>query len=183
MGYDMLEGSEMGALSESRLGSKSFVDDYSYSYGTGGFLGIGRRKKVTRQIQGDKNKQWAVDPTKENDCDYLQGKMQEVKNEISYELAKNPSKKQRQRYLDPLYGAENRLKNLIQKNKCEEKVSKAEEEKFKKETEEAIQRASDSTPTIPQVQVAKGSKTTKFILIGVGLLVVTVVAVKLLKRN
>jgi hypothetical protein len=98
MGYDMLEDSEMGALSESRLGYKCFVDDDDdFSNGKGGFLGIGRKKKVTQQIQGDKNKQWAVDPLKESDCEYLQGRMQELKNEIAYELSKNPSKKQRER--------------------------------------------------------------------------------------
>lgn len=179
MGYDMLEGSEMGALSESRLGNKCFVDDNEYI----DFLGIGRRKKVTRQIQTQKGSQWSLDPTKATDCEYLQQRMQDIKNEIAYELSKNPSKKQRQRYVDPLYGAEKNFKEAIQKNKCEEKQSKAEEEKFKKETEEAIKRASESTPTIPQVQVAKGSKTTKLVLIGVGVLVVSVVAIKLLKRN
>ena len=177
MAIDMIENNDLGALSQSRIGG--FADENMYS----DFLGIGRGKKITRKAQAQRSAEYAVDPNLESDCGYLQQRLQEIKNKIAFELQKNPNKKARQRYLDPLYGAENNFKNAILRNKCEEKQSKADEEKFKKETEEAIQRASESSPAIPQVQVAKGSRTTKIILIGVGLLVVGVVAVKLFKKN
>jgi hypothetical protein len=43
MGYNMLESNELGALSNSRLGNKCFVDDNDYSnllglFGGGGLL-------------------------------------------------------------------------------------------------------------------------------------------------
>lgn len=179
MAIDMIENNELGALSQSRLGNKCFVDEYMYS----DFLGIGRGKKITRKIQAQRSSEYAVDPSQSSDCNYLQQRLQEIKNKIAFELSKNPNKKARQRYLDPLYGAENSFKDAILRNKCEEKTSQAEEQKFKKETEEAIQRASESTPAIPDVKVAKGSRTTKIILVAVGLVVVGVVGVALFRKK
>ena len=184
MAIDMIENNELGALSTSRIGG--FADDDRYANllpAVVGAIGLKRRKKRTTQAVAQRTAEYSVDTNQSNDCNYLQQRLQEIRNKIEFELKKNPNKLARKRYLDPLYGAENNFKDAILRNKCEEKQSQAEEQKFKKETEEAIQRASESTPAIPNVKVAKGSMATKIILVAVGLLVVGVVGVALFRKK
>lgn len=180
MAIDMLENNDLGALSESRLGNKCFVNDDSFSNFSF------RRKKYFRKIREQQqavNAQFAVDENTSKDCDALSQKLQVIKNEIQGVLSSNPNRAIREAKLKPLVQNETIIKNLLLTNKCEEKQSQAEEEKFKKETEEAIQRASESSPAIPDVNVAKGSKTTKIILVAVGLVVVGVVGVALFRKK
>lgn len=183
MAIDMIENNELGALSQSRM--SGFADDrYSNLLGLNfDIAGIKSAKRKTQETSASVSKSWAIDPTREKDCNYLLQKLTEVQNQLTYELSKNPNKKARQRYVNPLLDAEKNLKNASLRNNCEQKKAQEEEDKFKRETEDAIKRASESSPEIPKVQVAKGSRITKIVLIGVGLLVVGVVAVKLFKKN
>jgi hypothetical protein len=174
MAIDMIENNELGALSESRM--IGFADDDDrYAYST-------RKSRAKERAEGTM-KAYAIDPSQATNCDYLQARLTQIQNELQAELKKNPNKWERKAKIDPRLSSEAIYKTAIANAKCEEKKAKEEEDKFKKETEQAIQRASESSPPIPQVQVAKGSRTTKIVLIGVGLLVVSVVAIKLLKRN
>jgi hypothetical protein len=183
MAIDMIENNELGALSVSRMGG--FADDrYSNLLGLNwDVAGIKTAKRKTQEAQAQRTAEYSVDPNRANDCGYLEQRLQEIKNKIQFELSKNPNKKARQRYLDPLYGAENTFKNLVLALKCEEKKAKAEDDRLKKETEEAIRRTAMDTPTIPDVKVAQGSPATKIILIGVGVLVVAVIGVALFRKS
>jgi hypothetical protein len=187
MAIDMIEDNELGALSLSRTRS-GFLDDEQYAKFLGTRLnwdiaGIKTTQRRTNEIVGDKRREYAVDQNRKNDCDYLMQRIQEIKNQIQYELSKNPDRVGRERYVDPLSSAETQFKNLILSNKCEEKKAKAEEDRLKKETEEAISRAAADTPKIPEIKVAQGSPVTKIILIGVGVLVVAVVGVALFRKR
>ena len=66
MGIDLIENSEMSALSPSRLGNKCFVDDDSYAnlFGIRGH----RYKDIQRAKQVSKGGTWNIDPAKEKDC-------------------------------------------------------------------------------------------------------------------
>lgn len=189
MAIDMIEDNELGALSQSRLNG-GFVDDDRYSNLFGMKINIqtpfGRIKsgpQKTAEIQAQRGREYGLDPNRASDCNYLEQRLVEIQNKIKFELSKNPNKKARQRYLDPLYGAENAFKDAVSRNQCVEKRQRAEEERAKKETEEAIRRAAADSPQIPQVQVAKGSRTTKIILVGVGIVVLGVIGIALFRKK
>lgn len=180
MAIDMIENNELGALSTSRIGG--FADENLYI----DFLGMGKnkgRKGRARMRAEGTLKAYSIDPAQETNCDYLRARLSEIQINLQAELNKNPNKWERKAKVDPLITAEANYKNALSRNKCDEKQSQAEEQKFKKETEEAILRASQSTPAIPDVKVAKGSKTTKIILVAVGLVVVGVVGVALFRKK
>jgi len=215
MGYDMLEGSEMGALSESRLGNKCFIDDNDYSN-----FSIGKGKKALRwnptwadavwfpltvtnaigvtniTALTDKQKReraefekekirgtWKIDPAKVNDCDFLTTRLTQLQNTIVSEsevYAKD--KVAQERILTPLKQMEVEYKNAITQAKCEEKKTKAEEEASKKETLDLLASAT-ATPPPSSASEDKSSKTNKYILYGVGGLILILGVLVVLKKN
>jgi len=208
MGINMLEGSEMGALTESRLGNKCFVDDNNYSNASGkkkkGFnwtniivpfaftnaLGItnfstlsNKDKQARADFEANKVQDtWKLDPTKISDCSYLASRFEQLQNTIISESEINASDKVAQkRILEPLKKMEIQYKNAMSQAKCEETRKKAEEEATKKETLDLLTSATATPPT--SASDDKSSKTTKYIMYGVGGLILVLGVLVVLKKR
>jgi hypothetical protein len=207
MGYDMLEGSEMGALTESRLGNKCFVDDENYSnfcIGKGRkkvcfsdvvpILAIGKGLGMT--VLTDKQKReradferkkieetWKLDQTKISDCGYLTTRLEQLQNTIISESEVYASDKVAQkRILQPLKQMEVLYKNATSQAKCEEAKTKAEAEASKKETLDLLTSAT-ATPPPSSEKDDKSSKTTKYIMYGVGGLILLLGVIIVIKKS
>jgi hypothetical protein len=211
MGYDMLEGSEMGALTNSRLGNKCFVDDNDFSNFT---IGKGKKAKkfgwesiiapfaltqalgitnfttlTTKQKQERADFEakkventWKLDPTKISDCSYLTQRLEQLQNTIISESEVYASDKVAQkRILNPLKRMEVQYVNAISQAKCEEIRKKAEEEATKKETLDLLTSATATPPTSASDE--KSSKTTKYIMYGVGGLILVLGVLVVLKKR
>jgi len=212
MGINMLEGSEMGALTESRLGNKCFIDDDNYSN-----LSIGKGKKahkfgladwflpigITNALgitnittMSNKDKQaraefeskkvqdtWKIDSTKISDCNYLTTRIEQLQNTILSESEINASDKVAQkRILEPLKKMETQYKNAISEAKCEETKTKAEADATKKETLDLLNNAT-TTPPPSSATDEKSSKTTKYIMYSVGGLILVLGILVVLKKK
>jgi hypothetical protein len=178
MGYDMLEGSEMGALSESRLGNKCFVDDDSYSY-------MSKKKKKAR-ADFERNKieeTWKLDQTKISDCSYLTTRLEQLQNTITSESEVYiKDKVAQQRIIVPLKRMETIYKNAISQAKCEDAKTKAEADATKKETLDLLTSAT-ATPPSSSPADDKSSKTTKYIMYGIGGLILVLGVLVVLKKK
>jgi hypothetical protein len=211
MGINMLEGSEMGALTESRLGTKCFVDDTNYnnfSIGKGknarkfGWeslivplaftqaLGITNFSTLTNKQKQERAENmaksieatWKIDATKISDCDYLTTRLSQLQNTIISESEINASDKVAQkRILEPLKKMEVQYKNAISQAKCEETRTKAEADASKKETLDLLTSATATPPTSASDE--KSSKTTKYIMYGVGGLILILGVLVVLKKK
>jgi hypothetical protein len=185
MAIDMIEQSEMSALSTSRLGNKCFVNDTrDESYSNFSFRGHKYfEKKRSQQDASTVNTDWAIDPTKENDCTYLQDRLGELQNQIEVELSSNPSKARVQNVIGALKRAEANFKNKIASLKCVETKASAELEKTKQDTLAEINKASATTPDLnqPIADASGGSKTTKYLMYGIGGVVVVVTLIIVIK--
>jgi hypothetical protein len=212
MGINMLEGSEMGALTESRLGNKCFVDDTNYSnfsIGKGSkahkfgladwFLPIGvtnalgitnittmsnKEKQARADFEANKVQEtWKIDPTKISDCSYLTSRFEQLQNTILSESEINASDKvAQQRILVPLKKMETQYKNAMSQAKCEETRTKAEAEASKKETLDLLTSAT-ATPPSSSPADEKSSKTTKYIMYGIGGLILILGVMVVLKKK
>ena len=125
MAIDMIEQSEMGALTHSRLGNKCFIDD-NYSnflglFGSGGSLHGHRYFDKQRASQVQSSGEWNIDPTKENDCDYLQERLGVLQNRIAQRLADANKRYRTESETTALRNYETDYKNRIAKLKCVEK--------------------------------------------------------------
>ena len=197
----MLEGSEMGALTESRLGNKCFVDEYNYNNFIGlglGALGLAtnklgitnfsiltkKQKEERAKFERDKvENTWKIDPTKVGDCDYLTTRLQQLQNTIASESEVYiKDKVAQQRILVPLKRMEVQYLNAISQAKCEEKRTKAEAEATKKETLDLLTTAT-ATPPSSSASDEKSSKTTKYIMYGVGGLILVLGILVVLKKR
>jgi hypothetical protein len=201
MGINMLEGSEMGALTESRLGNKCFVDEDNYNNFLGltiGGLGLvtnklgitnfsvltKKQKEQRAKFERDKvENTWKIDPTKVGDCDYLTTRLQQLQNTIASESEVYiKDKVAQQRILVPLKRMEVQYLNAISQAKCEEKRTKAEAEATKKETLDLLTTAT-ATPPSSSASDEKSSKTTKYIMYGVGGLILVLGVLVVLKKR
>jgi hypothetical protein len=182
MAIDMIENNELGALSHSRLGNKCFIDDNNYS----NFSITSKKEKARRKAESIAQVEatWGIDPSKANDCDYLQSRLKMLSDEIQNQLSKNPSSVTMDRLVNPLKDVETRYKNAITKNKCVEKQSQLESDVARKQTIEAINEASSSAPNLNVA--TQGSKTTKYLMYGIGgvvVLITLVIVIKALKKQ
>ncbi len=200
MGYDMLESNELGALTESRLGNKCFVDEqdnYSNLIGLGVLglatnkLGITNFSVVTKKQKEQRAKYerdkientWKIDPIKSGDCSYLSSRLEQLQNTINTESEVYiKDKVAQQRILVPLKRMETQYKNAISQAKCEEIKTKAEAEATKKETLDLLTTAT-ATPPPTSASEEKSSKTTKYIMYGVGGLVLLLGIIVVIKKS
>jgi hypothetical protein len=187
MGLEMIEQSEMSALSPSRLGDKCFIDDNNED----NFSNFSLRGKKYHDRQRAKNEAsqvpnaWAIDPTKENDCEYLQSRLIELQNAIEVQLSSAPSKARIENVVGALKNSEASYKNKIASLKCVEKQASLELQKQKEDTLAEINKASASTPDLTQPLPQGGSKTTKYLMYGIGgivAIVTLVIVIKALKK-
>lgn len=187
MAIEMIEQSEMSALSPSRLGDKCFIndtDDDNFSNFSLRGKKYHDRKRAEAEAKTVPNT-WAIDPTKENDCEYLQGRLKELQNAIEVQLSSSPSQARIQNVVGAMKNSEAAYKNKIAKLKCVEKKQEAELVKQKEEALAEINKASASTPDLTQPLPQGGSKTTKYLMYGIGgvvILVTLIVVVKALKK-
>lgn len=199
MGINMLEGSEMGALTESRLGNKCFVDEDNYSNLLGlGVLGLAtnklgitnfsvltkKQKEQRAKFEREKiENTWKIDPIKVGDCDYLTTRLEQLQNTIASESEVYiKDKVAQQRILVPLKRMEVQYLNAISQAKCVEKRTKAEAEATKKETLDLLTTAT-ATPPPSSASDEKSSKTTKYIMYGVGGLILVLGVLVVLKKR
>lgn len=211
MGYNMLESNELGALTESRLGNKCFVDDDNYSYlsigkgnkarkltwadaipiiGISNLLGITnfstltsnqKRQRAENMAKGIETT-WKIDATKISDCGYLATRLEQLQNTIISESEIYASDKvAQQRILVPLKKMEVQYKNAMSQAKCEETRARAEAEASKKETLDLLTSATATPPTSASDE--KSSKTTKYIMYGVGGLILVLGVLVVLKKR
>ena len=163
MGIDMLENSELGALSQSRLGNKCFVDE-----GFSNFSIVSKKEKRRRAETASANvsADWSIDPKYANDCEYLQLRLTQLQDAIEGELNKNPSKVVVQRTIAPMRDWEVKYKNAITLNKCTETQQAIASEKEKQQTLGILSSVGNNMPTNAQTQ--KTSATNKYLIYGVG---------------
>lgn len=185
MAIDLLENSELSALAPNRLGNKCFVDD-GEEYAN--FSIVSKKEKARRKeasIQGV-NQNWGIDPSKANDCDYLQTRLSQLSSFIATEVSKNPSKTATDRFINPLKDVENQYKSKVISLKCTEKKLQQEKETEQKRNLEVLTKVTD-TPLgaiLPEdVSSAPKTNITKYVLIGVGGLVLVITAIALLRRR
>jgi len=176
MAIDMIEDNELSALSHSRIGRRSFINDREDAY-------LYANKKSTSKTESavaSIHNYWAIDPTKKDDCEYMQTRLNQLSNSVLGEMQKNLSKVGKQRTLIPLQDMETIYKNEVERLKCVQKQVTTEEQKSKQETLDVIKKASD-TSTIDD-KVKGGDNTTKYIIYGVGGAIAIVGLIILLKK-
>jgi hypothetical protein len=176
MAIDSIENNELGALSQSRLGSKCFVDDDRYVY-----LSKAEKNRRTARSKAEVDATWRIDPVYENNCEYLTTRLRELQDSIENEMSKNPSKTTKERLVFPMKDYETRYKQLITRNKCVEIIEKQEAEASKKETLDILTQATATPPSL--LEQNKSDKTTKYIIYGVGGVIVLISLVLLMRKS
>jgi hypothetical protein len=175
MAIDMIENNELAALSSSRLGSKSFIDDNQY-------LNLSFRSKKYFAAQRAENARvieevrlrYLIDAIPPNDCQKLQEKLQIVENDIENEIKKGG----KSNYVNPMRDIQSKLKNLIVKARCS--VSEEEQRSASDllNIQQVLTKASSDAPTVDV-----GKSNTKYIIYGAGGLILVVALVLLLKNK
>lgn len=187
----MIENNELGALAPSRIGNKCFVndDDENYANGNGKILGIKVRGKKwddkQRAKEVERSGTWNLDPAKVNDCDYLQTRLTLLQNTIEGRVGSAGRKYRTEAETRVLKGYETDYKNRIANLKCVEKaLAKEQETQVQKNVELAKQISNVPLPELMgQDSVTAKSNLTKYLLFGVGGLVLVITTVVLLRRN
>ena len=183
MGIDLIENSEMSALSPSRLGNKCFVDDDSYAnlFGIRGH----RYKDIQRAKQVSKGGTWNIDPAKEKDCNYLQDRLTQLQNTIEGRLGSAGKGYKTNSEVRVLRGYETDYKNRIASLKCVETKEQADKTAEEKKNIALINQTANAPigSLLPDEVLAKKSNTTKYILYGVGGIVLVITTLAILKRN
>lgn len=179
----MLEGTEMGALSESRLGNKCFIDDNEYA----NLFGSRKAKRNEAKRTAELNEQFRIPADKEKDCAWLNGKLVEANNQLQAAYEKGLQKRLEKRETRPIIDAIARIKTFLTNAKCEETQLAKEAEAT---TQRALEEVNKASLTLPPDQLAGAetgapttSNTTKYILYGVGGLVLVGVLIAIIKRN
>ena len=144
------------------------------------------KKQKEGRANFEKNKvenTWKIDSTKISDCSYLATRLEQLQNTIASESEVYiKDKVAQQRILIPLKRVEVQYKNAISQAKCEETKAKAEAEATKKETLDLLNNAT-TTPPPSSATDEKSSKTTKYILYGVGGLILVLGILVVLKKR
>lgn len=164
MAIDMIEDNELAALSTSRLGNKAFVNDPDSNWS---YLTLRSKKYFENERAKDAKAReeirlkYLVEAIPPNDCDALRIKLQILQNDIQNEIKKNSPA----RIMNPLRDTETYLKNAIAKADC----GRLEEAQIKAEEQAQIEKVlRGATETAPEVGTIGGTKTTQYLIYGVG---------------
>lgn len=178
MGIDLIEQSDLSALAPSRMGNKCFVDDDT-NWSNFSLRGKKYHDKERAKTQGSSvASRYEVDPSKKNDCEYLQSQLTDIQNNIEAELGSNPSKARLSSVVGAYRTQEAKYKTLISNNKCADVQAAAENKKAQQEIIGAINQASSDTP-----QVGGGtSTTTKYLYWGIGGVVAITLLIVVIKK-
>jgi len=195
MAIEMIENSELGALAPSRIGNKCFIIDDDDDYAN--ILGIGKGKIFGISVRGhkyydqqrakevQKKGEWDLNPSQAGDCNYLQSRLTVLQNTIEGRTGQAGKKYRTEAETRVLKGYETDYKNRIANLKCVEKaLAKEQEIQVQKNVELAKQISNVPLPELMgQDSVTPKSNLTKYLLFGVGGLVLVITTVVLLRRN
>lgn len=187
MAVDMIEQSELSALAPSRLGNKCFInddDDYANLFGNKYFLRGQKFRDKERAKEVTSSGTWNVDPAKANDCNYLQDRLTQLQNTIEGRVSQAGRKYRTEAETRVLKGYETDYKNRVASLKCtEKKLAQQKEEEVKANLKLAQETANIPLPQLMGEEPTKKSNLTKYLLFGVGGLVLVITTVVLLRRN
>jgi hypothetical protein len=130
---------------------------------------------------------WQLDPVKENDCTYLQDRLKQLGLEMDGFLAKNPSKTDLERTYNVMVEFETQYKRKIADLKCVEKADEAKKQAdIQRITEEQKKAYEAGLPTTglenKQTTPSTTSNVTKYILIGTGAVLLTIIGISALRK-
>jgi glucan-binding YG repeat protein len=197
MAIDMIEDNELAALSQSRIGSIGFVDDDNF----GNFLGLGvgygllkrtsnEKKQVTEAQLKQQNAelQYKYLVTSKDTCDTIQKKLTAIDIEIELNIANNLGKKEKknviaERKLATLREIEANLKTKYSDLDCFKKELQSEKEKEKKENLDVFNTLTNTPPSIATDTEGNKSNTNKYIIYGVGGIILLTGIILLLKNK
>lgn len=141
------------------------------------------KQKRTEEAKQQVDSVWKIDEKKLDDCEYLTTTLSKLQASIQSELAKNPSKTTQERTINPMVDWERSYKSNIIRNKCvEKKLAKEQADEEKKNAEILKQTAEDTAKfNIPEIKGV--GNTSKYIMLGVGGLVVAIVIIAVLRKK
>jgi hypothetical protein len=170
---------EMDLEYQTDANCKGFVDEYSNFSITTSY-----EKQI--RAQGDRERvdaAWRVDPAFQNSCSYLNMRLKQIQDSIKSELDKNPSQTTIDRTINPMRDYETQYKKLIERNNCVDIQAKKEQLEAEKRTQDAIMKAASDVPDYALTDVEdKGSNINKYLIFGVGGLILVVTVAILLKK-
>ena len=177
----MLENSDLGALSNSRLGgNKCFIDDSNYS----NFSIVNKKKRNAKAVQSI-TQQYDLAAIYNGGCDEVENALVRVNAEIDADRAKNYSASLQSRYIAPKEDIKAKLLTIRSELKCVVKKEASEKAAEQKETVDILTSASTATPSlIPEdKEDDTASKTNKYIIYGVGGVILLVSIILLIKPS
>lgn len=180
MAIELIEDNELGALAESRLGNKCFLDDDKYAN-----LSAVSRKEKQRRADSDReavDRIWRIDPIFEKSCTYLITRLKNIQASIQGELAKNPSKTRSDRTISPMVNWETEYKNRIENLKCVDKSLEEEKSAEEKKNIEILKQTALDTAQFDVPEISGTSNTSKYVLLGVGGLTLAIVIIAILRK-
>jgi hypothetical protein len=125
---------------------------------------------------------WAIDPKRAKDCDYLNTRLSQLTNTLIQEQGKNPTKTAMDRIINPLKNAQTMYQNAIAENGCEAKKLEADRIAEEKRTLQGLQAAAQIGGGDTTNAPSSTSKNTKYVMYGVGGLLLLIVGVSILRR-
>lgn len=177
MGIDLLENSELSALAPSRLGNKSFVDDNNYSN-----FSIVNKGAAKQRARAEIDALWGINDKYKNDCDYLQTQLEKLLAEIDGENKKNLSKELRERFINPREDWAANYKKAIITNECQRKKEQVEKSAEQKKTLDTLTTITNAPPPLIPDGEKKADNTNKYIIYGVGGVILLIAIAILIKK-
>ena len=168
---------EMDLEYQTDVNCKSFADENEYE----NFSIVSKYEKEIRAT-GDRARvdaEWRVDPAFENNCFYIQMRLRQLQDRIKSEVDKNPSATYNERTINPMRDWEATYKRLIERNKCVDKEAKQREQESEKKVQEWAKIATSDTPLDIET---KASNLNKYLIFGVGGVILIVTVAILLKK-
>jgi hypothetical protein len=195
MAIDLIEDNELAALSESRLGGSGFIDDDNYSNLLGIAAGAGllnRTRKEKKQLFEAQVRQQNAELdnkyllTSKDNCDTIQKKLTAIGFEIELTITNDIGKNKNdlgKRKLAKLREIETSLKIKYSDLDCLKKQLESEKEKEKKENLDVFNTLTNTPPAIATDEEGKKSNTNKYIIYGVGGIILLTGIILLLKNK
>ena len=184
MAIDMLESTEGGVFTDSRLGNKCFINDDDYS----NLFGSKKAKKRTKDAADRIYTEFRIPEDKKNDCKWLNDKLIQANNMYEAVLTKNMKKRVEVRETRPLADVIASLKTALQQNNCAESEALKAQEQATQQTLNELAKATKDNPIPPEGEAGSttpdsSSKTNKYILYGIGGIVAVALIVVLIKKQ
>jgi hypothetical protein len=181
MAIELIEDSELGALAQSRLGNKCFLnDDDKYAN-----LSWVSKKEKNRRADSDReavDRVWRIDPIFEKNCTYLTTRLTNLQSAIKGELAKNPSKTRSDRTISPMVDWETQYKKKIENLKCVDTALEEEKSAEEKKNIEILKQTALDTTQFDVPEISGTSNISKYVLLGVGGLTLAIVLIAVLRK-